>query len=124
MTPSLKPVQTPILAPVLTRGVSKIPQGGPQRRRTFIRTCIKDKWVIAGFDWHGWAENNGAAFCNDMSLLMEAEALDLAKVLTVIFGREHANHGYLVEAYRNGLLLTVLKRAQQLSALEPLQEAA
>jgi hypothetical protein len=90
----------------------------------FIRTCLKDKWVIAGFDWHGWAENNGAAFCNDMSLLMEAEALDLAKVLTVIFGREHANHGYLVEAYRNGLLLTVLKRAQQLSALEPLQEAA
>ena len=36
MTPSLKPVQTPILAPVLTRGVSKIPQGGPQRRRTTI----------------------------------------------------------------------------------------
>ena len=55
---------------------------------------------------------------------MEAEALDLAKVLTVIFGREHANHGYLVEAYGDGLLLTVLKRAQQLSAFEPLQEAA
>jgi hypothetical protein len=90
----------------------------------FIRTCIKDKWVIAGFDWHEWSQKDGAAFFNDMSLLMEAEALDLAKVLTVIFGREHANHGYLVEAYRNGLLLTVLKRAQQISALEPLQEAA
>jgi len=90
----------------------------------FIRTCLKDKWVIAGFDWHEWAESDGAAFFNDMSLLMEAEALDLAKVLTVIFGREHANHGYLVEAYGSGLLLTVLKRAQQLSALEALQEAA
>ncbi len=90
----------------------------------FIRTCLKDKWVIAGFDWHEWAENDGVAFFNDMSLLMEAEALDLAKVVTVIFGREHANHGYLVEAYGNGLLLTVLKRAQQLSAMEPLQEAA
>jgi hypothetical protein len=92
--------------------------------RDFIRTCIKDKWVIAGFDWQVWAENDGAAFFSDMILLMNAEALELAKVLTVIFGREHANHGYLVETYANGLLLTVLKRAQGLSALEPLQEAA
>ncbi|KPF90306.1 hypothetical protein IP81_15655 [Novosphingobium sp. AAP83] len=90
----------------------------------FIRTCLKDKWVIAGFDWHEWAENDGAAYFADMGLMMEAEALDLAKVSTVIFGREHANHGYLVEAYANGLLLTVLKRAQGLSAFEPLQEVA
>ena len=90
----------------------------------FIRTCIKDKWVIAGFDWHEWSKKEGALFFNDMSLLMEAKALDLAKVLTVIFGREHTNHGYLVEAYRDGLLLTILRRAQQLSAVEPLQEAA
>jgi hypothetical protein len=90
----------------------------------FIRTCLKDKWVISSFDWHEWAENEGAAYLNDMTLLMDAEALNLAKVLTVIFGREHANHGYLFEAYGNGLLLTVLKRAQQISALEPLQEAA
>ena len=43
MTPSLKPVQTPILAPVLTRGVSKIPQGGPQRRRTLILGMSKNE---------------------------------------------------------------------------------
>ena len=92
--------------------------------RNFIRTCLKDKWVISGFDWHVWSQSDGAAFFNDMSLLMEAEALDLAKVVTVIFGREHANHGYLFEAYGNGLLLTVLARAQQILASEPLQEAA
>ena len=90
----------------------------------FIRTCLKDKWVISGFDWHEWSQKDGTAYLNDTSLLMDAEALDLAKVMTVIFGREHANHGYLVDAYSDGLLLTVLKRAQELSAYEPLQEAA
>ena len=90
----------------------------------FIRTCIKDKWVISGFDWHEWSQNDGAAFFGDHALLMDAQPIDLAKVLTVIFGREHSQHGDLVEAYANGLLLTVLKRAQVLSALEPLQEAA
>lgn len=90
----------------------------------FIHTCLKDKWVITGFDWHEWSQKDGSAYFDDMGLLMDAEAIGLAKVLTVIFGREHANHGYLVEAYANGLLLTVLKRAQVLSALEPLQEAA
>ena len=90
----------------------------------FMSTCIKDKWIIAGFDWHEWANQEGSAFFADHALLMNAEPLDLAKVLTVIFGREHANHGYLVEAYGNGLLLTVLKRAHQLSAMEPFQEAA
>lgn len=87
----------------------------------FIRTCIKDKWVISGFDWHEWSQNDGAAFFDDMGLLMDAQPIELAKVVTVIFGREHARHGYLVEAYGNGLLLTVLKRAQEISALEPLQ---
>jgi len=92
--------------------------------RNFIRTCIKDRWVVSGFDWLVWAQNDGAAFFNDHALLMEAEALDLAKVMTVIFGREHANHGYLVDAYGSGLLLAVLKRAQGLSAFEPLHEVA
>ena len=90
----------------------------------FIRTCIKDKWVISGFDWHDWSKHDGAGFFEDHALLMDAQPIDLAKVLTVIFGREHANHGYLAEAYANGLLLTVLKRAQMLSALEPLQDVA
>lgn len=90
----------------------------------FIRTCIKDKWIIAGFDWAEWAKHSGAAFFDDHALLMDAEPIELAKVLTVIFGREHANHGYLVEAYGNGLLLTVLKRAHHISAMQPFQEAA
>ena len=90
----------------------------------FIRTCIKDKWIISGFDWHDWSQNDGAVFFDDMGLLMDAEAFNLAKTLTVIFGREHAKHGYLVEAYEYGLLLTVLRRAQELSTYEPLQEAA
>ncbi|CAN1556329.1 hypothetical protein MCEREM21A_02421 [Sphingomonadaceae bacterium] len=90
----------------------------------FIRTCIKDRWVISGFHWHDWSQNDGAQFFENPTFLMDAHPIDLAKTLTVIFGREHAKHGYLIEAYENGLLLTLVKRAQQLSALETLQEAA
>ena len=90
-----------------------------------VRTCIKDKWIVPNFDWSTWIQSpEGKALLLDHALLMEADAFDLARVITVIFGREHQQSGYLAHTHENGLLLTILKRAKDLSATEPFAEAA
>lgn len=61
----------------------------------------------------------GHTLLNDPDALAEADPYDLAKVLTVIWGREHQKNGYIAEAYGNGLLLSVLHRAKVLSATAP-----
>jgi hypothetical protein len=89
-----------------------------------IRTCSKDKWAIPDFDWSKWSKTpEGIIMLSDQSLLMTADAYDIARVLTVILGREHAQSGYLAHTYENGLLLTILHRAKMLSASEPFAEA-
>ncbi len=86
----------------------------------FIRLCVKDGWIIPEFDWRGWSATPGAqAYFVHPSGLDEVEPLMLAKVLTVIFGREHAHRGYLIEAYETGLLVKLLRRANTLTTTQP-----
>lgn len=86
----------------------------------FLTLCRVDGWILVGFDWSGWAESAEAqTLLDDPDALAEADPYDLAKVLTVIWGREHQKNGYIAEVYGNGLLLSVLHRAKTLSATAP-----
>ena len=90
----------------------------------FIKTCLEDKWITSLFDWNSWSKGDGKAYFDDIDLIGNADAVELSKILTVIFRRDHRSRGYLVDTFRDGLLLMVLKRAKELSALETFQEVA
>lgn len=88
--------------------------------KKFLKLCHEDGWILTGFDWAGWAESDdGKALLNNPDALAEADPYHLAKVLTVIWGREYAHSGYIQEAYGDGLLLSVLHRAKTLTASSP-----
>jgi hypothetical protein len=71
-------------------------------------------WVMAGFDWCDWMQNDGDRYWKEPGTLAGATEDDLAKLLTAIVRQERFSDDTLREAIANGVLLAAAERARSL----------
>ena len=83
----------------------------------FLNLCKVDGWLLLGFDWYAWSKSEEGQHYLDADNLNEAEPIHLARVITVIWGRQHADAGSI--ECDHGLLIAVLHRAKELSKHAP-----
>lgn len=74
-------------------------------------------WVRPDFDWPAWAETPDAlALRRDPARLERASAEDLAHLLTALVRGDRFNEVLLLDAFREGLLARIARRAAKLAA--------
>ena len=82
----------------------------------FITTCRECGWVLADFDWGTWKDTSEAMESRDNPHAMARATPDqIAKLLTVLIRLERFCSGSLANAFKSGLLLTILCRAAALA---------
>jgi hypothetical protein len=82
----------------------------------FVADCYVQDWVLAGFDWASWAQTERAqALRDDPAVLASATDHELAQLLTVVIRQSRFVEGALAAAFASGLILGILRRAEQLS---------
>ena len=83
----------------------------------FCKTLCEYDW-IREFDWVCWRDTErGRALLHDRAVLMQANADELAQVLTTCVRADRFSDGYLAPAYDSGLIGCVIARAGQLLAV-------
>jgi Family of unknown function (DUF6508) len=76
------------------------------------RTCYDMGWVLRGFDWPAWMSTPEAIeLRDDPSVLERATFEQLARLLTVLIRQDRFVEGALAAAYKDGLLVRILRRA-------------
>ena len=82
----------------------------------FVADCYAHDWVLGGFDWVAWAQTEEAqTLRDDPAVLAKAETHQLAQLLTVVIRQDRFVEGALAAAFKSGLILGVLERAEQLT---------
>ncbi|TXM97522.1 hypothetical protein FV242_31305 [Methylobacterium sp. WL64] len=82
----------------------------------FVADCSTHGWVLGGFDWVAWAQTPEAQrLRDDPAALARAGEHQLAQLLTVVIRQERFVEGALAAAFAKGLILGILRRAEQLA---------
>jgi hypothetical protein len=83
----------------------------------FIGAVGRGGWVIAGFDWRTWLENDeGQALSGRPEALATATPEQLAMLLTAIVRSDRFVEGSIAGAFESGLLARIAFRAAALLA--------
>lgn len=92
---------------------SFVPNAAAER---FVADCYAHGWVLDGFDWAAWARTVKAQrLRDDPSELARANDHQLAQLLTVAIRQDRFVEGALAAAFASGLIIGILRRAQQLA---------
>jgi hypothetical protein len=84
----------------------------------FVRQCCDDGWVLPDFDWPAWANSPEAQALRDPAVILaEADAGQLAKLLTVAIRQDRFIEGGLEGWHRRGLLAAICNRASGLAMI-------
>jgi Family of unknown function (DUF6508) len=79
------------------------------------RTCYDMGWVLQRFDWPAWMNTTEAVQLRDNpSVLERATPEQLARLLTVLIRQDRFVEGALAAAYKDGLLVRILRRASSI----------
>ena len=90
-----------------------------EKAEQFVADCYAHGWVLAGFDWATWAQTARAQALRDHpAVLACATEHELAQLLTVVIRQDRFCEGALAAAFESGLILGILRRAQQLGSGE------
>jgi hypothetical protein len=91
--------------------------------KTFIDAAYQNNWVAQNFDWPKWAQSQRARrLHDDENALERATADELSHLLTVLIRQERFSEGSLLEAFKSGLVLRIVRRAKVLAGSEPISE--
>jgi hypothetical protein len=78
----------------------------------FIATAYDRGWILPGFDWVSWVRSEDAqALCSDPSALAQAEPMQLLYLITALIRQDRFSEGTLLNAFRAGLILGIVRRA-------------
>jgi hypothetical protein len=81
----------------------------------FVLMVYETGWMLKDFDWASWVHSrHGQQIANDRTVLVNASAEQLAKLLTALIRQDRFVEGVLSKAYESGLLLAITERAQAL----------
>ena len=81
----------------------------------FMKAAYDHGWVLKNFDWGEWQQTPEArALVEDPAALGRASATQLARLLTIEIRRDRFVEGALLSAFESGLILAIVKRAEQL----------
>jgi hypothetical protein len=73
---------------------------------------LRRDWVLRGFHWVSWARSEYAlALCRDPSALERAEPMQLLYLITALIRQDRFSEGVLLNAFRGGLILSIVRRA-------------
>ncbi len=80
----------------------------------FTRELSTLGWVYP-FDWPSWAQTPaGERYLREPDAVADATEADLGKILTTVVRGDRFNEGMLAEAFRRGIILAVVRRAEAL----------
>lgn len=83
----------------------------------FIEAAYENDWVMADFDWPEWARSSRAMrLHDDPDSISQAGASDLFRLLTVFIRQDRFMEGALLEAFDNGLIIRIVRRAASILA--------
>lgn len=83
--------------------------------RDFVNACSGNDWVRP-FDWNTFSQTNEARqLRDDPEKLAQADEDQLVKLLTIVIRKNRFCEGELDNAFRSGLILGILKRAERLA---------
>jgi hypothetical protein len=78
----------------------------------FVASAYDRGWVLPGFHWVSWCESDAAqALCRDPSALARAEPMQLLYLTTALIRQDRFSEGTLLNAFRGGLVLGIVRRA-------------
>lgn len=84
----------------------------------FVRHCYDDGWVLPDFDWSAWARSPEAQALREADAIRsQADADQLAKLLTVAIRQDRFVEGGLEGWHRQGLLAAICERARELAMI-------
>jgi Family of unknown function (DUF6508) len=84
---------------------------------SLYRICYDMGWVLQGFDWPAWMNTTEATQLRDNPSVLERATFEqLARLLTVLNRQDRFVEGTLASAYKDGLLVRILRRAASLEA--------
>ena len=88
---------------------------GPEAQ-AFMKDAYDYGWVQST-NWTGWMQTEGAQrLSQDPARMAVATIEDLAKVLTVCLRRDRFMEGSLAADFESGLIIRIVKRAEELSS--------
>lgn len=86
----------------------------------FVATAYERGWVLCGFHWVSWGRSEDAqALCSDPSVLARAEPMQLLYLITALIRQDRFSEGTLLNAFRAGLILGIVRRAAAILKDEP-----
>lgn len=84
----------------------------------FVRHCYDDGWILPDFDWLAWAKSPEAQVLRDAAVIRaQADAGQLARLLTVAIRQDRFVEGGLEGWHRQGLLAAICERAKELAMI-------
>jgi hypothetical protein len=87
---------------------------GPTRE-AFTTAAARGEWVRPDVDWTSWAQTDEARSIHaDPSRIAAASTHRLAQLVTMFVRGDRFNEGYLLEAFVQGHLTAIARRAQVL----------
>lgn len=78
----------------------------------FVTSAYDRGWVLPDFHWASWCWSEDArALCSNPSALARAEPMQLLYLITALIRQDRFSEGTLLEAFRGGLILGIVRRA-------------
>lgn len=78
----------------------------------FVKSACDNGWILDHFDWPSYCKSNEYAASIFDNGLIDASVEQVALILTTIIRRDRFAPGWLNSAYKDGLLIRILKRLQ------------
>jgi len=77
-----------------------------------VKALYDNNWIDPSFDWVGWHEGNH--YLNDEEALVDADAMTLQKLFTLIVRQDRFCEGSLGSVVDGGLVAAILRRVREL----------
>ena len=78
----------------------------------FVATAYERGWVLPGFDWVSWGRSEDAQeLFSNPSALARAKPMQLLYLITAVIRQDRFSEGTLLNAFRAGLVLGIVRRA-------------
>lgn len=85
-----------------------------------VQAAYNHGWVLRDFDWMQWGSTQEArSLRDDEATLAAATPEQLARLLTVLIRRDRFVEGALLQSFKSGLILRILRRAAKLHEAGP-----
>lgn len=82
----------------------------------FIEAAYEAGWILLDFDWPKWTKSEEAErLRGSPDALARADAVQLAKLLTACIREDRFCEGALLQDFRSGLIVRILRRARALA---------